>query len=210
MADWYAIKIEEAEARLIEERLNKKRFSKEELRNLKRKSRGAQHQLKIGELINKHLSPYIFNGDIAITTDRYADNILVIGPHYETVYQKLYIQNNTDDDCLTQTIGKALQDSGKFADEINYKKGYYTTNNKHQWEVTPEGVSLNLCEGGYVDIGSHRNQDHIPCTLTRNEWVMTSRSLRGLGKGSHEFAAKVLHLLMTQWENEASLYERQD
>ena len=54
MADWYAVKIEEAEARLIEERLNKERFSKEELRNLKRKSRGAQHQLKIGELINKH------------------------------------------------------------------------------------------------------------------------------------------------------------
>jgi len=46
----------------------------------------------------------------------------------------------------------------------------------------------------------------VNALILRNEFVLSRRAVRGLGKGSYELGAKILYQLMAQWEREANKY----
>ena len=71
-------------------------------------------------------------------------------------------------------------------------------------EIGP--YQLDLTAGGCCTRGSYRKVDCVNALILRNEFVLSRRAVRGLGKGSYELGAKILYQLMAQWEREANKY----
>ena len=207
--DWYARKVSKAWQDYLNNKVKQKTFTKEEVReNNRKKTDKDQHQEAIGSLFNNELN-YLINNQFVFVTNRQADPLVVVGDKYETVYAPIYLNRTDSDNSITKNLFDTFKDIDKFTKEIHFKRNYTTDpkwNNGwilREGEVRPE---LNLRSGGYVDIGSYRHLDHVEALLTAHEFVLSAPAVRGLGKGSYKFGARILALLMAHWIKEGKRY----
>jgi hypothetical protein len=59
--------------------------------------------------------------------------------------------------------------------------------------------------GGFVPVGIKERADDVPAMLSKNEFVMTADSVRGLGNGSVEEGSKKLYNTMKQAEQKGKI-----
>jgi len=206
--DWYARKVTKAWQDYLNNKVKQKTFTKEEVReNNRKKDEKDQHQEAIGSLFNNELN-YLINNQFVFVTNRHADPLVVVGDKFETVYAPIYFNRTSSSNSITQNLFDAFKEQDKFTKEIHFKRNY-TTDPKwsNGWIQQPgQHPQLNMRAGGYVDIGSYRHLDHIDCLLTAHEFVVSAPAVRGLGKGSYDFGARILALLMAHWIKEGKRY----
>ena len=208
--DWYARQLKIDWEKKLNSIKDSKTFTKKEIRaNNKKKSKLDQHQEAIGCLFNNELN-YLINNQFVFVTNRQADPLIVIGNNLETVYLPLYVTKTSSPKSITQSLSKVFEETDRFTKEIHFKRNY-TTDPKWNlgWISRPENYhtpELNMKAGGYVDCGSYRHLDHIKALLTAHEFVLAAPAVRGLGKGSYEFGARILSLLMAHWIKEGKRY----
>ena len=54
--------------------------------------------------------------------------------------------------------------------------------------------------GGFIPMGAKEKKDDVPAMLAKNEFVMTSDAVRGMGGGSAEKGAQKMYDLMNALE----------
>ena len=187
------------------------RFNKKELRELRRnRAKTEQHFQGLSSFINDHLNPYLFNNKYTMYMQRTGEKILVtdFATKQETVFIPLFTTDIEEENSITNCIAE-LGDLEKKA-HLHFKRNYlkigdykvplWTDSSHHH---SPQ---LNMKGGGFTDVGSWREVDHLNCVLTRNEFVITAPAVRGLGKGSYELGATILHFMQDIWKREARQY----
>lgn len=193
--DWYRRKLDKHWQEFHDELANSQRFSKQEIRELDRERHDpvVRHQFAIGSLIMNDLN-YLINNQFVITTDYSANTILFVGDKYETVYARLYSKDVNDIDSITSTMADVWDKEDKFIEEINFKRDYLKLIPRKDWYENPRIPSewspqIDFSDGGFVHQGSWAKTDSVNAYLMKNEWIVNSKAVRGLGRGSYKFGA---------------------
>ena len=64
-----------------------------------------------------------------------------------------------------------------------------------------DGIEFDMREsGGFQPLGAQEKKDDVKALLAKNEFVMTSDAVKGLGEGDTRRGAKRMYDLMNQWE----------
>ena len=196
--DHYIRKMQKHEQEYLNDLADRKRFSKEERRSISRKKdKDQQHLEGLSSFINEQLNPYVFNNKYSLYSIRSGKKILVAdwATNLETIYVPLYTAPIDTEHSITRALSEVTDLEKKY--ECHFKRDYITVPDPEWYETnSPFSPQLNLKEGGFTSHGSWRNQDHLDCLLTRNEFVVTAPAVRGLGKGSYELGATILHYLV--------------
>jgi|TARA_R110000823_G_scaffold276828_1_gene395437 hypothetical protein len=209
--DWYVRKVDKAWSEALYNQKNSETFTKHHVReHNKKQTKIDQHQEAIGSLFNNELN-YIINNKFAFVTNRKADPLIVIGDEFETTYLPLKLNRTSDPSSITQTMSDVFAEQDRFTKEIHFKRNYTTDSKWNNGWVLKTGnpfyvPQLNMKAGGYVDCGSYRHLDHIDCLLTAHEYVICAPAVRGIGKGSYDYGARILSLLMAHWIKEGKRY----
>ena len=210
--DWYRRKLDKHWQEFHDELANSKRFSKKEIREFDRDRHDpvVRHQFAIGSLIMNDLN-YLINNQFVITTDYSENTILFVGDKYETIYARLYSKDVNDIDSITSTMADVWDKEDKFIEEINFKRDYVKLIPRKDWYENPRIPSdwspqIDFSDGGFVHQGSWAKTDSVNAYLMKNEWVVNSKAVRGLGRGSYKFGAMLLAKLCKHWERAANKY----
>jgi hypothetical protein len=67
-------------------------------------------------------------------------------------------------------------------------------------DVTPPGMEMDLRVGGFIPIGRAERADDVKARVSKNEFVMTSDAVRGMGNGDPNVGAKRMYQLMNNLE----------
>lgn len=67
-------------------------------------------------------------------------------------------------------------------------------------DVTPPGMEMDLRAGGFIPIGRAERADDVKARVSKNEFVMTSDAVRGMGNGDPNVGAKRMYQLMNNLE----------
>ena len=69
-----------------------------------------------------------------------------------------------------------------------------------QTKGIPNGMQIDGRGGGFIPMGAKEKKDDVPAMLAKNEFVMTSDAVRGMGGGSAEKGAQKMYDLMNALE----------
>ena len=69
-----------------------------------------------------------------------------------------------------------------------------------QTKGIPDGMQIDGRGGGFIPMGAKEKKDDVPAMLAKNEFVMTSDAVRGMGGGSAEKGAQKMYDLMNALE----------
>ena len=223
--DWYARKVSAEVQKTLDEICNSQRFTARETRkgnSERRWSKEVQFNRKINDWIKK-CANYLMQGDFGIFCDAFAGTIVFFDGERESMYVKANHTTHDQEDSIYAGLEEAMRKADYFTQKIIFKgkndmlKAYRPP--EVMWvfrEDAPPGpgigeaelgpYQLDLTAGGFCTRGSYRKVDCVNALILRNEFVLSRRAVRGLGKGSYELGAKILYQLMAQWEREANKY----
>lgn len=212
--DWYAKLLDEEEQYYQNLLASRKRFTKKEIRAIHRKkTKETQHLEGFSAFVNDQLNPFLFNGKYSMYMIRDGRQFIVIdwSTNQETVFVPLYTTQMDTESSLIHAISEVGEAEKKA--HIHFKRNNFTDKDglkiplwkqfNKGWSVGPQ---LDMKKGGFTYYGSWRNQDHIDCVLTKNEFVVTAPAVRGLGKGSYHMGALILFYLQDIWKRESKRY----
>ena len=187
------------------------RFDKKKLREIWRNNdKTSQHFQGLSSFINEQLNPYLFNNKYTMYMQRIGSKILVTdyATKQETVFVPLFTTSIEEETSLTNSIAE-LGELEKKA-HLHFKRNYLKIGDYKAplWVDSNHYHSpqLNMKAGGFTNVGSWREVDHLNCVLTKNEFVVTAPAVRGLGKGSYELGATILHFMQDIWKREGKQY----
>ena len=224
--DWYVRKLNKEMQKTLDELCNGQRFSAKEVDKTKterRWNKQVQFNRKISDWVRNRAN-YMMQGDFGMFCDAFAGTIVFFDGERESMYVKANHSTHDEEDSIYAGVRDALHSGDKYTQKIWFKgKNNMLKDHQPDKEVkwvfnidAPLGPGINDAEvghyqldmrdGGFCTKGSHRKVDCVNALILRNEFVLSRRAVRGLGKGSYELGAKILYQLMGQWEREANRY----
>ena len=211
--DWYFRKIGKFHQKLFDDLANAERpTKKDERNNHKLKEKERQHALKIADWVD-NCANYLFQGDLGIVCGRRGDTIIFFDNERESVYQRINCTELDDEDSIFGGLRHSMAFADKFTEQVHHKgkrvnvpSPYWVQEYNKSYGQHWDKPSLNFFNGGPVDKGSWRKFDTVYAILARNEFVVTQKAVRGIGKGSYALGSQILYLLMKQFEREARNY----
>ena len=224
--DWYVRKLNKEMQKTLDELCNGQRFSAKEVDKNKaerRWNKQVQFNRKISDWV-RNCANYMMQGDFGMFCDAFAGTIVFFDGERESMYVKANHSTHDEEDSIYAGVRDALHSGDKYTQKIWFKgKNNMLKDHQPDKEVkwvfnidAPLGPGINDAEvghyqldmrdGGFCTKGSHRKVDCVNALILRNEFVLSRRAVRGLGKGSYELGAKILYQLMGQWEREANRY----
>ena len=224
--DWYVRKLNKEMQKTLDELCNGQRFSAKEVDKNKverRWNKQVQFNRKISDWV-RNCANYMMQGDFGMFCDAFAGTIVFFDGERESMYVKANHSTHDEEDSIYAGVRDALHSGDKYTQKIWFKgKNNMLKDHQPDKEVkwvfnidAPLGPGINDAEvghyqldmrdGGFCAKGSHRKVDCVNALILRNEFVLSRRAVRGLGKGSYELGAKILYQLMGQWEREANRY----
>ena len=224
--DWYKRKVSKEMQKTLDEICDRQRFTARQEskgRHERLMNKEVQFNNKISDWV-RNCANYLMQGDFGIFCDRFAGTLIFFDGERESMYVKANHTTHDQDDSIYSGVADALHSGDKFTQKIWFKG-----KNNMLKEVQPDpevkwifnidappgpGIGdaeigpyqLDMRDGGHCKRGSHRKVDDVNALILRNEFVLSRRSVRGLGKGSYDLGAKILYQLMGQWEREANRY----
>ena len=224
--DWYIRRLNKEMQKTLDELCNGQRFTKQEEhkeRAERRWNKQVQFNRKISDWV-RNCANYMMQGDFGMFCDAFAGTIVFFDGERESMYIKANHSTHDDEHSIYAGVRDALHSGDKYTQKIWFKgKNNMLKDHQPDKEVkwvfnidAPLGRGINDAEvghyqldmrdGGFCTKGSHRKVDCVNALILRNEFVLSRRAVRGLGKGSYELGAKILYQLMGQWEREANRY----
>ena len=208
--DWYKRKLNKEMQKYFDDLCDSQRFTKKDEKaptKERQSNKQIQLNLKTADFIG-NCANYIIQGDLGVFCTKFAGTIIFFDNHKEHVYMKVNATDIDADDSIYYGVADALAQADKFTEELWYK-GKKVNIPRAVWVDSPDsrfGPQLDFRDGGFADRGSYRYVDCIDALILRNEFVISRKAMRGLGKGSYKLAAEILYQLMRQWEREAKNY----
>ena len=224
--DWYVRKLNKEMQKTLDNLCNSQRFSAKEVdknKTERRWNKQVQFNRKISDWV-RNCANYMMQGDFGMFCDAFAGTIVFFDGERESMYVKANHSTHDEEDSIYAGVRDALHSGDKYTQKIWFKgKNNMLKDHQPDKEVkwvfnidAPLGPGINDAEvghyqldmrdGGFCTKGSHRKVDCVNALILRNEFVLSRRAVRGLGKGSYELGAKILYQLMGQWEREANRY----
>jgi hypothetical protein len=224
--DWYKRKVSKEMQRTLDELCNGQRFTAQQEkkgRAERRWDKEVQFNRKISDWV-KNCANYMMQGEFGLFCNSFAGTLIFFDGERESMYIKANHTTHDQDDSIYAGVAEALHSADKFTQKIWFKGKNnmlkdYQPDKDIKWVFNidaPPGpgighaelgpYQLDLRDGGYCTRGSHRKVDCVNALILKQEFVLSRRSVRGLGKGSYDLGAKILYQLMGQWEREANKY----